>query len=640
MDDETEVTRPSLSSLRWLSMLLPAGFVATLLLLAGAVPSSPEERWIAVPLAVVVALAGTLAFSYGVFRIIDRVQKRLFEQNRELATLNRLAEHRAEQLAALNDAAISLTSDLALSSVLQKVVDLSCQVAQARYGALGVLGPTGAIEQFITCGITAEERARIGSPPQGRGILGVLQEGKAVRVKDLSQDPRAVGFPPHHPPMTSFLGVPVTYKGRVIGNLYLADKLGADEFSQEDQEALTLFASQAATAIENARLYEEERRRADEWKALFQLGGQVAASLDLHSLFSTIVERAQQLLGTQTAMLSLLSPDGKELVVTASVGLRTKAMRSFRWRIDDSVSGIVFSTGEPVIVEDYLRDPRLRTPPLGALLDEGLTSWIVTRFAAKGRTLGALHVGNRHPTRFARRDAELLQSFANLAAVAVENANLYSRVQQLAVLEERERIGMDLHDGVIQALYAVGLNLEGSAEDVYDSPADVKARLEKAIGDLNQVIKDIRTYVLGLRPAHVGNADIVSALSELVQEVRVNSLIHAELEADRAYSPALSEEQTINLFHIAQEALSNVQKHARATSVVARLQSETGRLHLTITDDGVGFDTGQPIDPAHRGLTNMMERARSIDARFSVHSEPGKGTTVMVELPMRDGGKA
>lgn len=640
MDEQAYRPRPLIRNLRWLSVLLAAVLVAAFLV---AVTASPPGtvRWIAVSIGVIAALGGTLAFSQWAFRVVTAAQRSLVRQNEELASLNLLARRRAEQLAALNDAAVSLTSDLTLEAVLQKVVDLSREVVGARYGALGVLGPGGEIEQFITSGIEAEERARIGAPPQGKGILGaLLREGKALRIGDISQDPRAAGFPPHHPPMTSFLGVPIAYKGRVIGNLYLTNKQGGQDFSQEDQEAVTLFASQAATAIENARLYEEERRRADEWKALFQLGALVAASLDLPSLFSTIVERAQQLLGTEVAMLSLLSPDSNELVVTASTGLRTEAMRSFRWHIDDSVSGVVFSTGEPVIVEDYSRDPRLRTPPLGAIVEEGLASWIVTRFAAKGKTLGALHVGNRSPTRFSRRDAELLQSFANLAAVAVENADLYRRVQQLAVLEERERIGMDLHDGVIQALYAVGLNLEGSAEDVHDHPGDVSSRLEKAIGDLNQVIKDIRSYVFNLQPADLSRSDLVESLSSLIREARTSSLLDAALEVNGDSYPALSEEQTVNLYHIAQEALSNVQKHAQATSVVTRLDGDATCLRLSITDNGVGFDATRPLGSTHRGLLNMTERARSIGAQFELRSEPGKGTSVRVELPLPSGGEA
>jgi two-component system sensor histidine kinase DevS len=640
MDEQEREPRPIVRNLRWLSVLLAAVLVAAFLV-AVTVPPSGIQRWIAVSIAVVVALGGTLAFSQWARGIVDKAQQRLVRQNEELASLTLLAGRRAEQLAALNDAAVSLTSDLTLEAVLQKVVDLSREVVSARYGALGVLGSRGEIERFITSGISAEERSRIGAAPQGKGVLGaLLREGKPLRIADLSRDSRSAGFPPQHPTMTSFLGVPVAYKGRVIGNLYLTDKQGGQEFSREDQEALSLFASQAATAIENARLYEEERRRADEWKALFQLGALVAASLDIPSLFSTIVERAQQLLGTEVAMLSLLSPDGNELVVTASTGLRTEAMRSFRWRIGESVSGVVFSTGEPVIVEDYSRDPRLRTPPLGAIVDEGLASWIVTRFAAKGKALGALHVANRSPTRFSRRDAELLQSFANLAAVAVENAELYGRVQQLAVLEERDRIGMDLHDGVIQSLYAVGLNLEGSAEDVHERPSDVRSRLEKAIGDLNQVIKDIRNYIFNLRPADLSRSDIVQSLSDLIKEVRSSSLLDATLEVNGNSYPAVSEEQTVNLYHIAQEALRNTQKHAQATSVVARLDGDATRLRLSITDNGLGFDATRPVEPTHRGLLNMAERARSIGSRLEIRSEPGKGTCVYVEVPLPSGGEA
>jgi GAF domain-containing protein/two-component sensor histidine kinase len=555
----------------------------------------------------------------------------------ENSHLYRAARRRTEQLAALNEASLSLTSELSLGAVLQKVVDLSRQVVQARYGALGVLDEQGRIQEFVTSGISARERRRIGHPPEGKGLLGlIMREGKALRVADISAHPKSAGFPPHHPVMHSLLGLPIVYKGRTIGDLYLADKEGGGEFTQEDQDAVTLFAAQAAVAIEKARLYEEERRRTQEWRSLFELGEQVAASLDLNALLRTVVERAQELLRTESAILTLLSPNRDELTVAASVGLRTEGMRNLRVPVRPTTARFPAEDEGPVIIEDYLTDPRRTTPPIPEILEEHLVSFIAARFAAKGKLLGVLHVANRTPTRFSEHDGRLLQAFANLAAIAVENARLYEQVQSLAVLEERQRIGMDLHDGVIQSIYAVGLNLEECSEEVFNRPREVQARLEKAINDLNQVIKDIRSYIFDLRPHALELANLTDALSTLVRELRVNSLIEANLVVDgaRDLGSRLTEEQATNLFHIAQEALANVQKHARASTVEARLTVRNGVLRLAISDDGVGFAPGWDIDPSHRGLRNMAERAQSLGGHFSVESIPGKGTCVVAEIPI------
>ena len=549
------------------------------------------------------------------------------------------ARRRTEQLAALNEASLSLTSELSLQSVLQKVVDLSRQVVQARYGALGVLNEQGRIQEFITSGISPKERKRIGNSPEGKGLLGlIMKEGRTLRVAEMGAHPQSAGFPPNHPVMHSLLGLPIVYKGRTIGDLYLTDKQGAAEFTQEDQDAVTLFAAQAAVAIEKARLYEEERRRAQEWRSLFELGEQVAASLDLHALLKTVVKRAQELINTDAAMLMLLSPDRDELVLAASAGLRTKAMRSLRVPVGQAVSGPL-GEGRPYIIEDYMTDPRRTTPPIAEIVEERLVSFIAARFAAKGKLLGVLHVANRTQTQFSEHDARLLQAFANLAAIAVENARLYEQVQSLAVLEERERIGMDLHDGVIQSIYAVGLNLEECSEDVFNQPHNVRTRLEKAINNLNQVIKDIRGYIFDLRPRALESANLTEALSALVRELRVNSLIDVNLvvDGDRDPGSRLREEEVTSLFHIAQEALANVQKHARASAVEARLTMRNGFLRLAISDNGVGFAPGRGTDSSRRGLRNMADRAQGLGGRFSIQSAPGQGTSVEVEVPVGHG---
>ncbi len=770
--------------LRWLTLILPAAFVATLEVVTVAVLAPRTSIWIAVVVAVVVAVVGISLFSLAVLRITEGVQQRLLRRNRELSVLNvvgavltesleleemmgralekvlevtqtragvvfvqddagtmvpfggrgegyeallglgggileeaadsvvlrtpqevakalsaaveaaglaflmviplrakgrvlgmmviasdeerrldegekdvlsaigshigmavensnlyEAARARTAQLAALNEAGLSLASELSLEAVLQKVVDLSRGVVRARYGALGVLNEKGEIGQFVTSGITPELRAQIGKLPEGKGLLGVImRDGKALRVSDIAADRRSAGFPPHHPPMRSLLGVPIIYKGSTIGDLYLTDKEGSEEFRQEDQDAVALFAAQAAVTIENARLYEEERRRAQEWKSLFELGEQVAASLDLDALLTTVVERARELLSADNAMLSLVTPAADELVVAASVGMRSEAMRNLHWRVEDFIKGGVEAAHVPVIIRNYPEDPQVSQPPLAAAVEEGIRSFVAARFEAKGNVLGVLNVANQRPTPFSQRDGELLQSFANLAAIAVENARLYERVQDLAVLEERQRIGMDLHDGVIQSIYAAGLNLEDCAEEVYENPAEVRSRLDKAIGDLNRVIQDIRAYIYDLRPEIAGTEDIGEALKELLREVKVNTLMETDLTVE-GETPRLSEEQATNLIHIAQEALTNVKKHARASAVKARLHTEDGLLRLKIVDNGVGFNPAEALTPAQQGLRNMSERARALGGRFSLDSAKGKGTSLEVDVPLGGGGE-
>ncbi len=440
----------SLRRLRVLATVLPFLLVAVIEVSIHLLLGERLSEATAVVVTLAIILLGAVAFSWAVFRILAQVQQRLLE--------------RTELLAALHNAGLALSSELSLGPLLQKFVDLARELTGSRYGALGVLGPDGHIEEFITSGISQEERERIGGYPRGQGLLGViLREGTTLRLEELAADPRSAGFPPNHPPMRTLLGVPVAYKGRTLGNLYLTDK-GAGAFSREDEELVALFASQAAISIENARLYRE--------------------------------------------------------------------------------------------------------------------------------------------------------------------------VQNLAILEERERIGMDLHDGVIQSLYAVGLNLEDCAEMVPTEPEKVPARLDTAINALNQVIKDIRSYIFHLRPSAMSTTDITEALSQLVQEIRVNTLMDAELTVDLD-GTLLPEEHSIELFHMAQEALANVAKHSGATRVQTLLCRLNGNVALQVKDNGRGFDAQAAAAIGHRGLQNIADRARALGGSLNVSSKVGKGTEINVTVPLQ-----
>lgn len=436
---------------RWrqIGVWLPVTFVAATSALAilGAGRFLPDIAVVAVIAAL--SAVGAAAFSSWTFRILGRAQRETERQTRVLA--------------AINEASLTLSSDLELDSVLQRVVDLSRKVTGAHYGALGLLSDAGEIAEFLTSGVSEEQRRRIGRLPKGKGLLGVvLHGGERLRVDRIADDPRSSGFPPHHPPMTSFIGLPIVYEERIVGDLYLTDKNG----------------------------------------------------------------------------------------------------------------------GEP----------------------------------------------------FTRQDEEMLRTFAAHAAIAIENARLYGQVQDLAVLEERDRIGMDLHDGVIQSLYATGLTLENALEDLAEDPAQVQPQLEKVIRDLNQTIADIRSYIFNLRPAVLADTDLASACGALLKELKVNALLGVELIEEPDACRGLTPDQVAALYHVAQESLTNVRKHAQAATVTAHLEQRDGTFRLTIADDGVGFD---PLEPgAGQGLGNMRERVEALGGRLRVDSTNGDGTRLIAEVPV------
>ncbi len=542
-----------------------------------------------------------------------------------------------EEIRALLKASVSLTSELSLDSVLQKVVDVAREQIGARYAALSVLNSDGEIEKFLASGVTAEERERIGHIPVGRGLLSVLlHEGASLRMDDLSKDPRSVGFPANHPAMRSLLGVPVISHGRILGNLYLTDKQAAPGFNERDEDLLSLLSTQAAVAIINAELYEAERRRADEWQALFDLSREVAVSPDLRELLDSVVQRATRLLSADLGLLMLLSPDGRSLRIAAQTGLLTATPQGPIAVADHGLLQLVIEAGRPEVVTDRRHDKRLDGRPMALLDAEGLVSAIEVPLKGKDNVLGIIVVGNRATTGFSDQQAELVETFGNLTAVAIETRQLYEKLESLARLEERERIGMDLHDGVIQSIYAVGLHLEGLSERLPGGAGELKPEIEKAMDDLSKVIKDIRSYIFDLRPQLSEIKDLPAALVQLVEHFRVNTLVTIGLDISEPFESGGGEAEAMAIFHIAQEALNNVSKHANATSVTVRLSSSAKYVTLEVEDNGIGFEVpGEGISGARHGLRNMRDRARSVGAKLSFVTSPGRGTTVRVNLPVR-----
>jgi len=372
------------------------------------------------------------------------------------------------QIQAALDAAVRGVAGLVpLDDVLQLIVDRVRPLVGAQYAALGIVDANGRIERFITSGLADEGRRRIGALPEGHGLLGlIIRENRSFRIPDLNKDPRRYGFPPNHPPMQSFLGVPVTVRNTTVGRLYLTNKVGADEFTEEDQS--------------------------------------------------------------------------------------------------------------------------------------------------------------------------LVETFALHAGIAMDNARLHDQLRRLAVVDERERISKDLHDGIIQNMYAVGLSLEDVPELMEDDRNEATARVERAIDAIHLAIQDIRNFIFGLRPELLEGAALVAGLATLVEEARHNTLIDIDLRVpDAADEPA--SEVTGQLLAVVSESLSNVLRHSQATRAVVELEvdDDGAGYELRIEDNGIGFDQSRVGKLGHQGLANTRGRVAELGGTVTVHSEPGSGTRVIVHVPRR-----
>ena len=522
-----------------------------------------------------------------------------------------------------------LSSELSLAALLKRVVEVAVELTGARYGAIGVINADGSgLDDFITTGIGDDERAEIGPLPQGRGILGVLiREAHSLRLREIAADPRSYGFPAHHPPMHSFLGAPVRSRGRVFGNIYLTEKLGSLEFTAEDEQALNVLATQAGVAIENARLLDDSERRSRSLEAITEINGAILQGEAADDLLRRVVGNARRLVGGDTATAVLpAGPSG--LRVALADGAYANELEGMPVPHEGSVSGEVIRTGEAVLVTDAQTDLRTNQP----MVTTGhMGPAIFVPLPGQGGRIGTLAVSRLPGGRlFEARDLQLLQAFAAQAAIAIEYAGAQREVERLTLVGDRERIARELHDGVIQALFAVGLGLQGTSALLHDEV--VETRLQQAIGEIDRVIGDLRNYIFGLRPGIVSGAGLGDALSQLGHEFEDRTGITVALDVDPALEQPLAGVAT-HVVQMARESLSNVARHAQAATCRVSLRRSDSRAVLEVDDDGVGFDVEGPA-PAGLGLQNLRSRAESLGGRLVVTSPPGEGTTVQVSLPI------
>jgi signal transduction histidine kinase len=379
-------------------------------------------------------------------------------------------------------------------------------------------------------------------------------------------------------------------------------------------------------------------RSSDELAALDAATRGIAGVLDIDRVLQLITDRVRELAHAQYAALGIVDPEGGfERFITSGIS------RAERERIGPpprghGLLGAIMASAHPIRVHDIESDPRRHGfpphhPEMHTLLGVPVT--------ARGRSIGRLYLTNRQPSGdFTEDDERLVEMFALHAGIAIENARLHEQVQRLAIVEERERIGRDLHDGIIQSIYAVGLSLEDVPELMHDEPEEAALRVERAIDSLDQSIRDIRNFIFGLRPELLDQAGLIGGLTALADEFRVNSMIDIDVETGDIEGLDLTPDQTNHLLSIAREALSNVARHSRATRGRVRVESGDETIRLIVSDNGVGFDPDRQRGPGHQGLANMRDRVAAMGGRMDLQSEPGAGTRIIVEVARHDASAA
>jgi signal transduction histidine kinase len=537
------------------------------------------------------------------------------------------SEHR---LRALLEAGMALASDLSLESLLQRLTELAAELTGARYAALGVIDPSGSrLERFVTHGVDEELRAVIGDPPHGRGILGALiTDARPLRLHAIAEDPRSVGFPPNHPPMSTFLGVPVLLRGVAYGNLYLTEKEGGADFTDADRELVELLAAQAAIAIENARLYESATRWSRQLESLIEVSGALARETHVDRLLDLVAARLQELL--EARLVTVMLPAGaSELRFVTVAGEGGDALLGRTVRRDESKAGRVLERRRSERVDSVLDDPEI-AHTVSRLIGARTGLWVP--LLAQDRPIGVIAAHDKlgpPDARFTDDDVRLAETFASRAAVAVD---LSERVERDALRRvvaaqelERQRLARELHDETGQALTSILLGLkqlEGG-----ESPGAVAALRERVVATL----QDVRRLAVELRPKVLDDFGLVPALERLMQSFAEQTGIEVDLEAG-AITERLPREVETAIYRIVQESLTNVVKHAHAGRVSVFLTRTNGRVKAVIEDDGRGFDPSA-TDGGGIGLAGMRERIELLDGTLIVESSATSGTTVAVEVP-------
>ena len=544
------------------------------------------------------------------------------------------------RLLALHRANLELIKDISLDTLLQRIAQVASEQADAKYAAIAVLDENGDIENFVTLGMSEAQIKKMPHQPKGLGVLGALMDTEdPIRLEILGDDPRSVGFPKHHPPMRSFLGVPILTANHQLGQIYLTNKRDGEVFTEEDEQIIQMLAGYAAAAIQNARLYDNLRerdialtQRSEDLALLNDIASALVPTQGLDEIVNKTLALIMDYLNVEAGEIFLLDEETQTLRLILHRGEAAEAFwtRS-RFKLNEGFVGIVAAENKTLISEDLSKDMRyLRS----AVVEAGFRQFVCLPLTSGEKMIGVLGTAKRGDEPFDDRSIQLLTAVGNWAGLAIDNSRLHTDARRLAVLEERNRIGMDMHDGVIQSVFGVGLGLENVRHLIDENPTQAKEGVRLAIDGLNQAIRDLRTYILDLRPRQLGEENLLVGLRRLLTEYRVNTLSEAMLTGKESDLADLEASQALVLFHIAQEALANTAKHAKAKRVSISLWTTPERVLMEIEDNGKGFSIDKMSMTLGHGLSNMHTRTRNAGGEVEITSAPEEGTTILAWLPI------
>ncbi len=531
----------------------------------------------------------------------------------------------------LLDAVLAIGSELDLDRALTHIVETAASLVDARYGALGVLDEArSGLSSFIAVGIDDATHRAIGPLPKGLGLLGsLIRDARPLRAPVIEEHPDRAGFPPNHPPMTSFLGVPIVSRGEVFGNLYLTNKTTAEAFTDLDEQLVTGLAAAAGIVIENAQLYGRLHRRDAALTAIHEMVSTVAAQGEEGAALQLVAERACELAGADLATIAMPSGNGESLVMEVVAGRAAGDLRGRVFPVASTMSGEVIRTGEPVVVVDASEDRRVNQPQV-QLGQIGPAIWVpLTAYGEPIGTLSVARITGALP--FSSSELELVLLFAAQASVILEVDRGRQSAGRVSILEDQERIARDLHDTVIQRLFATGLSLQGAAR-LTSEPAT--SRVIAAVDDLDTTIRQIRTVIFDLerassRPPAGLRGRVLDLCAEAARGLGFDPTVAFDGPIDTVVPTDVGDDVAI----VIREALSNVSRHAAAHHVDVRIAARGHEVEVVVTDDGAGFDTAVS-HRGGRGLDNMHTRARRRNGHFELAASPAGGARLTWSAPL------
>lgn len=557
-------------------------------------------------------------------------QLKLDELLEELQARLDAARGTRDRVHSLLEAVLSVGRELDLEQALHSIVEAAAVLVDAEYAALGVIGPDGKrLSAFHTVGVGEEQIAGIGHYPEGHGILGeLIRHPEPLRLVKLSEHPSSYGFPPHHPPMDTFLGVPIRVRDQVFGNLYLTEKRGGAQFDEEDESVLSTLAVAAGVAIDNARLYEESRLRERWLRASAEITHSLLSGSGSGEVLRLIAERARDITAAELAVVVVPMENTDSLTVELAIGEGAEAHRGLVLPVDDGLLGRAFSGATPVMSSDIARDERASS---GAQRFTGLGPAVAVPIGTGDGVRGiVLLVREAGHTEFTEKETEPLQGFAAQAAVAMELAEHRKDAEEIAVLQDRDRIARDLHDLAIQRLFATGMTLQSAGRFIEHSEAS--ERVARAVDDLDETIKIIRSTIFGLR-AREGAAAGPGLRARVVRVVGEAAPVLGfapGLRMEGLLDTQVPKETADHVVAVLSEALTNVARHAHADRAEVVLETDGREVCLTVCDNGVGIPPGG----RRSGLRNMAERAGQLGGRLELTDPAGGGGRVVWRVPV------